>query len=107
MTVDSPWDSEASLMRVTRIDTAQDQFEELVARGTVYELVGQALEMTPEQQQGLMIRAAGEEWTCEFDEAAIRELAARPEFIGSDNGDQARDTEERRSSELNDEAPLG
>ena len=36
-----------------------------------------------------------------------RELAARPEFIGSDNGDQARDTEERRTSELNDEAPLG
>lgn len=76
------WDSEASLMRVTAFDTA-DTMEELVARDTLLELVGMFLELPPEQQDGLMIRAAGPDWSQEFDEAAIRELAARPEYTGA------------------------
>ena len=76
------WDAEASLMRVTVFATADAQ-EALVARGTVLELVGMALEFAPDQQGGLMIRAAGPDWVQEYDEDAIRELAARPEYTGA------------------------
>ncbi len=92
--------SEASLMRVTRIDTADDMFEELVARGTLYELVGTFLELPPSQQEGLMLRAAGPDWTEEFESEAIRELAARPEYTGVygayDTADPREDTEALR-----------
>lgn len=79
---DIQWDSEASLMRVTGYATA-DATEELVARGTLLELVGEVLEMPAGQQDGLLLRAAGPDWTQEFDSDAIRELAARPEFTGA------------------------
>jgi len=79
---DIQWDRQASLMRVTPIDTADDSFEELVARGSLYELVGTFLELPPQQQEGLLLRAAGPDWLEEFDSDAIRELAARPEYTG-------------------------
>lgn len=80
---DIQWDSEASLMRGTRFNTAEPQ-EELVARGTLYALVGAFLEMRPDVQEDLLIRAAGPDWIEEYDAPMIRELAARPEFIGID-----------------------
>lgn len=80
---DIQWDSEASLMRVTAFATTQESREELVARGTVYELVGGFLELPTAQQEGLLLRAAGPGWTQEFDTDAIRELAARPEYTGA------------------------
>ncbi|MDB5719261.1 MAG: hypothetical protein JWM38_2688 [Sphingomonas bacterium] len=76
------WDSAASLMRVIRFDTNDDQ-EELVGRGVLRELVGAFLEMPPAEQRGLLLRAAGPSWLQEFDEAAIRELAARPEYTSA------------------------
>ena len=39
--------------------------------------------MPAEQQANLLIRAAGPEWTQEFDVDAIRELAARPEYTSA------------------------
>ena len=36
-----------------------------------------------DRQRGLLIRAAGPDWTQEFDTDAIRELAARPEFTSA------------------------
>jgi hypothetical protein len=77
------WDSQASLMRVTNFDTTPESREELLARGAVRELVGAFLGMPPSQQRGLLLRAAGPDWTQEFDSAAIRELAARPEYTGA------------------------
>ncbi|WP_294390227.1 hypothetical protein [uncultured Sphingomonas sp.] len=77
---DIQWDSEASLMRVIPIETSGDAHEELIARGALYELVGAFIEMSPGQQDGLVLRAAGSDWTQEYDSDAIRELAARPEY---------------------------
>ena len=85
------WHGEASLMRVTDFRSADTQ-EELVARGTLTELVGQAIGMPAAQQQGLMIRQAGADWVEEHDADTIRELAARPEFTGADG---AYDTADR------------
>lgn len=79
---DIQWDHVASLMRVTAFATAEPS-EELVARGTVRELVGQAVALPVPEQDGLLIRAAGPGWTAEYDEPTIRELAARPEFTGA------------------------
>ena len=79
---DIQWDSPAHLMRVTRFDTAEPM-EEPVAQGTLTELVGAVLKMGPDGEQELLIRAAGPDWSQEFDEDAIRELAARPEFTGA------------------------
>ena len=97
---DIQWDSEASLIKVTPVDTANDSFEELIARGTLYELVGAFLELPPEQQEGLLLRAAGPDWTEEFDSDAIRELAARPEYTGVygayDTADPREDSDARR-----------
>lgn len=84
---DIQWDSEASLMRVTPIETSGETIEELVARDTLFGLVGAVLEMTPAQQRPLLIRAAGDDWVQEFDADAIRELAARPEFTGAHGAD--------------------
>jgi hypothetical protein len=81
---DIQWDSPASLMRVTRFDTADPQ-EELVGRGTLMELVGAVLEMPPAAQDGLLLRAAGPDWLQEYDRDAIHELATRPEFSGAAN----------------------
>ncbi|WP_116091986.1 hypothetical protein [Sphingomonas crusticola] len=100
---DIQWDSEASLMRVTPAATSAEIFEELVARGTLYELVGAFLELPPEQQDGLLLRAAGQDWTEEYDSDAIRELAARPEYIGVygayDTADPREDTAALREAE--------
>ena len=71
-----PWEHEASLMRMTSAG------EEVVRRGLLYELVGGFMELSPERQRGLAIRASGPDWTREFDEWTIRELAARPEYAG-------------------------
>ena len=79
---DIQWDAPASLMRVTNFDTADTQ-EELVARGTIRELVGTVLEMAPAQQQGLLIRASDADDTQEYDTDAIRELAGHPEYTGA------------------------
>ena len=69
-----PWEHEASLLRMT------SGGEEVVRRGPIHELVGGFLELPPERQRGLAIRASGRDWTREFDEWTIRELAARPEY---------------------------
>jgi hypothetical protein len=87
------WDSQASLMRVTDFSTADTQ-EELVARGTIRELVGQALEMSPTEQEGLLLRATGADWTQEYDEDAIRELAGHPEFTGAHGAYDTADLDE-------------
>lgn len=79
---DIQWDSEASLMRLVAFETG-DSREEVIARGTIYELVGFFLEMPPERQEGLLLRAAGPDWVQEYDTDALRELAARPEYTGA------------------------
>lgn len=79
---DIQWDAPAHLMRVTRFTTAEPA-EEVVGQGTLMELVGTVLEMAPDAQGDLLLRAAGRDWTQEFDTDAIRELAARPEFTGA------------------------
>jgi hypothetical protein len=93
---DIQWDGEASLMRVTDFATAEP-VEELVARGTLHELVGQVVEMPADQQRGLLIRAAGPDWVEEHDADAIRELAARPEYTAAhgafDTADRADDAD--------------
>ena len=69
-----PWEHEASLLRMTSAG------EEVVRRGVLHQLVSGFLELPPERQRGLAIRASGRDWTREFDEWSIRELAARPEY---------------------------
>ena len=80
---DVPWDNQATLYRATAIGGEDDAFEEEVARGTVYELVGQVLEMPPEQQRGLLLRTAEADEVSEYDGDAIRELAAEDAFTGA------------------------
>ena len=100
---DIQWDSEASLMRVTPVETSGETFEDLLARGTLYELVGAFIELPPAQQEGLLLRAAGTDWTEEYDSDAIRELAARPEYTGVygafDTADPREDSEALREIE--------
>jgi hypothetical protein len=72
-----PWEHEASLLRMTSAG------EEVVRRGLLHELVGGFLELPPERQRGLAIRASGPDWTREFDEWTILELAARPEYTST------------------------
>ncbi|SFR80817.1 hypothetical protein [Sphingomonas jatrophae] len=92
--MDIPWDNEASLMRVVPFETAEPM-EELVARGTLHELVGQVLEMPADAQRNLLLRASGPDWTEEYDSQTIRELAARPEYTSAhgafDTADLPRD----------------
>jgi hypothetical protein len=70
--MDIPWEREGSLLRGSG--------EAPVTRGTLRELVGIFLEMAPEARRGAAIRVAGPDWTCEYGDAEIRELAARPEY---------------------------
>jgi hypothetical protein len=84
--MDIQWDSAASLMRVAAANTT-DLPEELVKRGTVRDLVEEALGYPAEAQRGLLIRASGPDWSEEYDEAAIRELAAHPGFTGVEGAD--------------------
>ncbi|WP_420138419.1 hypothetical protein [Sphingomonas sp.] len=97
---DIHWDHEASLMRVTQVDTAADAFEEWIARGTLREMVARFLELSPAQQDGLLLRASGPDWTEEYDSDAIRELAERPEYTGVygayDTAEPGEDTEALR-----------
>jgi len=79
---DIQWDGEASLMRVTNFQTSSENREELLARGTLNELIGVFLEMAPLEQKGLLLRAAGPDWVQEFDSQTIRDLAARAEYAG-------------------------
>lgn len=88
---DIQWDSPAGLMRVAIMATGGDAIEDLVARGTVRELVGAVLEMAPDEQEGLLLRATGPDWTQEYDSDAIRELAARPEFTAAHGADDTAD----------------
>jgi hypothetical protein len=96
---DIQWDSPASLMRVTDIETSGEAQEQLLTQGTLHELVGAFLDLSPEQQKGLLLRAAGPDWTQEFDTDTIRELAARPEFTGAygdyDTAELSDDPDER------------
>lgn len=78
---DIAWDGEASLYRVTRFATAPSQ-EQLVARDTLYGLVGAFLEMSPGQQEDLLIRIEREGDVAEYPAAEIRELAACPGYTG-------------------------
>ena len=102
---DIQWDSQASLMRVYRFKST-DAEETLVGRGTLRALVGLVLAMGADEQQGLMLRAAGPDWVEEFDSDAIRELAARPEYTGVDGEYDSvdRDTDAERT--VDDDAVL-
>jgi hypothetical protein len=75
--MDIPWQHEASMTRNTGAG------DELVSRGVLHQLVGAFLEMPAEQQRGAAIRVAGPDWTREYIDEEIRELAARPEFTGA------------------------
>jgi len=104
---DVQWNAEASLMRVTPIVTADDQQEELLARGTVYELVGMALELPVEQQRGLLLRQAGADDVAEYDAGEIRELAALPEFTSAHGSFDTEDYDDAEAvSEAEDEETL-
>jgi hypothetical protein len=85
-------------MRVTRFETSGESREELVARGTLRQLIGIVLELSPDRWQGLLLRSAGPD-AQEYDSAAIRELAARPEYTGAygayDTADRADDGDNR------------
>ena len=100
---DIHWDHEASLMRVTSVETAGDAFEEWIARGTLREMVGRFLEVSPGQQEGLLLRASGADWNEEYDSDAIRELAERPEYTGAygayDTAEPGEDTDALREME--------
>lgn len=76
------WDEQASLVRIVPFRTTEDQ-EEPIARGVLRELVGAFLEMAPEQQRGLAIVTFGEDGPIRYDENAIRELAAGPDYTGA------------------------
>jgi hypothetical protein len=54
-----PWEHESSLLRMTGAG------EEVVRRDTLHQLVGHFLELPPERQRGLSIRASGPDWTRE------------------------------------------
>jgi hypothetical protein len=55
----------------------------LVGRGILQQLIGTFLAMSAEQQRGVAIRVTGPDWTLEYGDAEIRELAGRPEFSGA------------------------
>ena len=103
---DIQWDHEASLMRVTAFDTA-DTAEELVARGTVYELVGMALELPAETQDGLLLRVADADDVTEYDGDEIRELAGHPDYTSAyGDDDTAERADDGDNDELEDELPV-
>jgi hypothetical protein len=96
--MDIPWEQEGSMLRSSAAG------EELVARGVLHQLVGAFLEMAPEEQRGVAIRVAGADWTCEYVDAEIRELAARPEFSGAfGRWDSATDPDEPDQTEAGSE----
>ena len=85
------WDQEGSMTRSTAAG------EELVMRGALRELVAGFLAMKSDEQRGVAIRVAGPDWTREYIDAEIRELAARPEYSGADGrADNDADAPDRR-----------
>ncbi|MDP8993931.1 MAG: hypothetical protein M3N07_02950 [Pseudomonadota bacterium] len=98
---DIPWSREASLLRRTGAGMAEE------ARGTLHQLVGAFIELPPEQQQGLILRTAGPEGALEYQEAEIRELAAKPEFTGAESRwDSDKDRDEPDFGEAPDETAV-
>ena len=81
--MDIPWEHEGSMLRSTSAG------EELVGRGVLHQLVGSFLEMPAEQQRGVAIRISGPDWTREFGDAEIRELAARVRALVAQARDDA------------------
>ena len=95
--MDIPWEDEGSMLR------SSPSGEELVMRAPLHQLVGAFLEMDPEQQRGVALRVSGSDWTCEYVDSEIRELAAKPEFTGGYGGyDSARDRDEPDHTEAAD-----
>jgi hypothetical protein len=74
--METDWQHEA---RMTR---SSAEGEMLLGRATLKQLVDAFLEMSPEQQRGVAIRVTGPDWTREYGDEEIRELAARPESRG-------------------------
>jgi hypothetical protein len=98
---DIPWEHEATLMRTTGAG------EEPVRHGILQQLVAGFLELPVEQQNGLILRASGPDWSREWDEAQIRELAAKPEIIGAfGRWDSETDPDEPGMREPEDETTL-
>jgi hypothetical protein len=98
---DIPWNHEASLVRTTGAG------EESERHGILQQLVEGFLELPPERQRGLILRAAGPDWCREWDEAEIRELAAKPEITGAfGRWDSERDPDEPALDEPEDETTL-
>src|SRR3569833_2202239 len=75
--MDTPWEHEGSMLR------SSPSGEELVMRAPLHQLVGAFIEMNPEQQRGVALRVSGPDWTREYIDSEIRELAARPEYTGA------------------------
>ena len=99
--MDIPWDQPAHLMRITGAG------EEVVRNGVVEQLVAAFVELPPDQQQGLMLRSAGADDTCEWAADEIRELAARPEMTGAfGRWDSRRDPDPDDETEAADDATL-
>lgn len=73
---DIPWNHQAHLLR------RGPDGEVVEGRGVLHQLVGAFLELPPDEQHGLSIRVAGPDWSRDYHEATIRELAARPEYSG-------------------------
>lgn len=89
-----PWNEKARLTRVAGPD------EEMVGEGVLQQLVASFLELSPEQQNGVVLRASGPDWSREWDADEIRELAARPEATGIfGRWDGARDDPDDRAGE--------
>jgi hypothetical protein len=98
---DIPWNQEASLIRTTGAG------EELVRHGILQQLVEGFLELAPDRQDGLLLRAAGPDWCREWDAAQIRELAAKPEATGAfGRWDSETDPNEPDMTEAEDETTL-
>ena len=72
-----PWEHQAGMLR------SSAGGEELVERGLLRQLVRDFLELSPDDQRGVAIRVAGPDWTCEYIDEEIRDLATRPEYGGA------------------------
>lgn len=80
--MDIPWEREGSMLRSSAAG------EGLVARGILHQLIADFLGMDPDARRGVAIRVAGPDWTLEYGDAEIRELAARPEYGQAVHGDE-------------------
>ena len=95
--MDIPWEHEGSMLR------SRPSGEELVMRAPLHQLVGAFIEMDAEQQRGVALRVSGPDWTCEYIDTEIRELAAKPEYTSAyGDYDSERDADEPDHSEAAD-----